>query len=170
MPGILTFFLASSHGPRTIALAPRLPRCETSLFPARSRTIATGPFPGRTGVDAQTLTDERMWNDLETEVRPLLAVIKSALSESIFGPGDSVTDLMDAVPIDTCIRLAEVWSAAAGGTSGDDLLARFPPEEQFILELVTSVFAPQHPAAPGRSGPAYLDRLLDEAVLTPPPL
>src|SRR5205814_3298195 len=92
-----------------------------------------------------------MWNDLEAEVRPLVAVIRSALSERIFGPGDSVSDLMDTVPIDTCVRLAEVWSAATGGNPPHALLARFGPEEQFILELVSSVFAPQRPATPGRS-------------------
>lgn len=119
---------------------------------------------------AQTLTDERMWNDLEAEVRPLVAVIRSALSERIFGPGDSVSDLMESVPIDTCTRLADVWSAAAIGTPTDAFLARFGPEEQFILELVTSVFAPQRAAASGRPTPRNLGRLLDDSVVTPPPL
>jgi hypothetical protein len=110
-----------------------------------------------------------MWNDLEAEVRPLVAVIRSALSERIFGPGDSVSDLMESVPMDTCARLAEVWSQGTGGAPADALLARFGPEEQFILELVTSVFAPQRPAA-GRPTPGNLGRLLDETVVTPPPL
>lgn len=118
---------------------------------------------------AQTLTDERMWTELEAEARPLLAVIRSALSERIFGPGDSVSDLMESVPIDTCARLAEVWTAATGGTTPDGLLARFGPEEQFILELVTSIFAPQRPTA-GRPDVGSLGRLLDETVVTPPPL
>jgi hypothetical protein len=111
-----------------------------------------------------------MWNDLEAEVRPLVAVIKSAMSERIFGPGDSVSDLMETVPIDTCTRLAEVWSAATGGYPADGLLARFGPEEQFILELVTSVFAPQRPAVPGRLAQDKLGRLLDDPLVTPPPL
>jgi hypothetical protein len=118
---------------------------------------------------AQTLTDERMWNDSEGEIRPLLAVIRSAMSERIFRPGDSVADLMEAVPVDTCTRLAEVWTAMTGGIPSDALLARFGPEEQFILELVTSVFAPQRPA-PGRPDPGHLGRLLDETAVTPPPL
>jgi hypothetical protein len=119
---------------------------------------------------AQTLTDERMWNDLEAEVRPLVAVIRSALSERIFGPGDSVCDLMESVPIDTCVRLADVWSAATGCTPSDALLARFGPEEQFILELVTSVFVPQRPVNAARAHLGSLGRLLDETAVTPPPL
>lgn len=119
---------------------------------------------------AQTLTDERMWNDLQTEVRPLLAVIRSALSERIFKAGDSVSDLMATVPIDTCARLAEVWTAAVGNRQPEPLLKLFDPEEQFILELVTSVYAPQWPSVPGRTAPAGLGRLLDDVVATPPPV
>ena len=71
--------------------------------------------------------------------------------------------------VDTCVRLAEVWSAATAGSPPDALLARFGPEEQFILELVSSVFAPQRPT-PGGADAGRLGRLLDETAVTPPPL
>ena len=120
---------------------------------------------------AYTLTDERMWKDLEAKALPLIAVIKSAMSDRIFGPGDSVSDLMDTVPIDTCAQLAAVLTdAAAAGVPADLLAARFGPEEQFIIELVTSVFAPSGPLAPGRPDSGGLGRLLDPTVVTPPPL
>jgi hypothetical protein len=112
-----------------------------------------------------------MWHDLEGKALPLIVIIKSALSECIFRPGDSVSDLMDGIPIDTCARLASVLSdAAAMGVSADLLAARFGPEERFIIELVASLFAPYGPSVPGRPDPAILGRLLDPAAVTPPPL
>src|SRR5262245_8978119 len=102
---------------------------------------AQGGRPGVLGVDAErTLQAERMWKELEARALPLISIIKSALSECIFGPGDSVSDLMETVPIDTCARLAAVLAdAAAVGIPADLVVTRFGPEEQFIIELVTSV-------------------------------
>lgn len=114
----------------------------------------------------QTLTDERMWTELETEIRPLVGVIRSALSERIFGPGDSVSDLLATVPIDTGARLADLWAAAGRRGSVSARLARFDPEEQFILELVTSVYSPRRPASPRFESAG----LLDDVAVTPPPL
>lgn len=113
------------------------------------------------------LTDERMWTDLEAEVRPLMATIRVALTEVMAAPTqDMVGRFLDVAPVEACVRLAEAWAIAeAVGVPTDRVKARFDAEDQFLIELVTSVYTAA--ARPRRDTGEFMDlpelaRLLDE--------
>lgn len=113
------------------------------------------------------LMDERMWTDLEAEIRPLMAIIRVALTEVLAAPTqDTVGRFLDLAPVEACVRLAEAWAVAEGiGVPMQQLKAKFDAEDQFLIELVTSVYTAA--AKPRRDTSEFVDlpelaRLLDE--------
>jgi hypothetical protein len=107
-----------------------------------------------------------MWTDLEAEIRPLMAVIRVALTEVMAAPTqDTVACFLNAAPVESCVRLAEAWAVAeAVGVPTQQLKAKFDAEDQFLIELVTSVYTASKPK---RDTGDFLDmpelaRLLDE--------
>lgn len=84
----------------------------------------------------------RMLADLEREVRPLLTDILAGLSDLLNDDGnDSVRRFLADAPVDLCVRLADTWALAADlGLNPTQLMPRFSPEEQFLLELVTAIY------------------------------
>ena len=101
----------------------------------------------------------RMLTDFEREVRPLLADILASLTDLLDG-GDSVRRFLADAPVELCIRLADTWALATDlGLEPLQLLPRFSPEEQFLLELVTAIYT-----AGRASGPPSDSFDLDELV------
>lgn len=115
-------------------------------------------------------TTERLLADLEGEVRPLLTEVHSALGELMGTPGGAAAGRFLAVaPIGSCVRLAEAWAAAReAGLPTDHVRARFDPDDQVLIDIVTSVYASARPGGPVEAAVPELARLLDEA--TPPPV
>jgi hypothetical protein len=114
------------------------------------------------------LTDERLLADLESEVRPLVAAVWTALGELIAPGGESALRFLDAAPAEECVRLAGAWAGArAIGLDTDAVKARFSPEEQLVIEIVAAVYAPP---PPGSADLPALGSLLDEPPITPPPV
>jgi hypothetical protein len=115
------------------------------------------------------LTDERLLADLETEVRPLVDVIRPAVADSVNAPGGEAARLiLNAAPAAECVQLAGVWAGArAIGLDTDRVMARFGPEDQMLIELVAAAYAPPPPSSANLPS---LDRLLDDSGLTPPPV
>jgi hypothetical protein len=91
-----------------------------------------------------------MLADLEREVRPLLADILASLSDLLDDHGnDTVRRFLADAPVDLCVRLADTWALAADlGLDPRQLMPRFSPEEQFLLELVTAIYTAGRPAGP----------------------
>lgn len=113
-----------------------------------------------------SLMDERMWTDFEAEIRPLMAIIRVALTEVMAAPTqDTVGCFLNVAPVEACVRLAEAWAVAEGmGVPTKQLKAKFDAEDQFLIELVTSVYTA---AKPKRDTGEFMDmpelaRLLDE--------
>jgi hypothetical protein len=113
---------------------------------------------------AQTLTDERMLDELEAEVRPLLTAVRVALGDLLTTSGkETLTQFLADAPVEACVRLGEVWDMARVlGVATDRAKARFGPEDQFLIEFVTTVYGPPSPGTPTNL-PA-LGNLLDEAA------
>ena len=102
----------------------------------------------------------RLLADLEREVRPLLADILASLTDLLDDGGDSVRRFLADAPVELCIRLADTWALATDlGLEPLQLLPRFSPEEQFLLELVTAIYT-----AGRASGPPSDSFDLDELV------
>lgn len=108
---------------------------------------------------------DRMLTDLEAEVRPLVGAVRVALAEVMAAaPHDAAGRFLALAPVDACVRLADVWAVAeAVGVPTAAVRDRFGPEDQFLIDIVTSVYTA---ARPGQ-GPADADlpelaRLLDE--------
>lgn len=116
-------------------------------------------------LDTPIGTDERMLADLEAEVRPLVAVVRTALADAIAAPAaDGAGRLLAAAPVDACVRLADAWAVAhAVGLKPDRVRDRFDPEGQFVIDLVTSVYAAARPGSGAHPDLPELARLLDEA-------
>ncbi|OWK36312.1 hypothetical protein [Fimbriiglobus ruber] len=110
-----------------------------------------------------TLTEERMSADLEAEVRPLIGSLRTALVGVMAASGtDSVSRFLSDAPVEACVRLADVWAVATAiGVPTDQVKARFSPEEQFLIEIVTSVYSAARPTQNFGDLPE-LARLLDE--------
>lgn len=110
-------------------------------------------------------TDARMLADLEAEVRPLVATVRTALADTITAPGpDGVARMLTAAPVDACVRLADAWAVAcAVGLRPDRVKARLDPEDQFVIDLVTSVYTAARPGVIAHPDLPELARLLDEA-------
>ena len=111
---------------------------------------------------------QRMLSDLEGELRPLLAAIRSALNDLLAASGhDSLDRFLSVAPVEACVRLADTWAMAAGiGLDPHALKERFSPEEQFLIELVTAIYTAGHPACVGAEFDDLpeLMRLLDETA------
>ena len=90
----------------------------------------------------QSLMDERMLVELETEMRPLIETIRQELSSLMSASGqETVERFFSIAPVEACMRLANAWALAV--TMGHDMHAfreRFDMEEQFLIELVTSIY------------------------------
>jgi hypothetical protein len=86
--------------------------------------------------------------DLEAELRDLLGEILVGLSDLLDGTGgDSVRRFLADAPANQCVRLADAWALAGElGLDPAQLLPRFTPEEQFLVELVTAIYTAGHPA------------------------
>ena len=117
--------------------------------------------------DTRTLPDDRLLANLEAEVRPLVAAVRTALGELIAPGGESAERFLDAAPAEACVTLAGVWAGArAMGLDVERVKARFGPEDQLLIEIVAAVYAPPPPSS--AELPA-LDQLLNEPT-TPPPV
>jgi hypothetical protein len=108
--------------------------------------------------------DERMMAELEVEARPLVAAVREALADLLTCSGkDTLNRLLAAAPVEACVRLADVWTMAqALGVPTDRVKDRFGPEDQFLIEFVTTVYAPPQPGTPTEM-PA-LGGLIDETA------
>ena len=95
-------------------------------------------------------TRHRLLADFEREVRPLLADILASLSDLLTDDGgDTVRHFLADAPVDLCVRLADSWALATDlGLEPLQLLPRFSPEEQFLLELVTAIYTAGRAAGP----------------------
>lgn len=95
-------------------------------------------------------TQHRMLGEFEREVRPMLADILAGLSDLLDdGGGDTVRRFLADAPTDLCVRLADAWALATDlGLEPLQLMPRFTPEEQFLLELVTAIYTAGRTAGP----------------------
>ena len=103
-------------------------------------------------------TDDAPTASLLVESLPLLVMIRQSLSELQGVCGRETLDrILDLAPLDACVKLADVWSMAALiGVDTVALKRRLDPEDQFVLEFVTTIYAA------GRSASA--DGRTDEAL------
>ena len=93
-------------------------------------------------------TQQRLLNDFEREVRPMLADILSGLAD-LLDDDDTVHRFLSDAPTDLCVRLADAWALATDlGLEPLQLMPRFTPEEQFLLELVTAIYTAGRTAGP----------------------
>lgn len=115
-------------------------------------------------IDPHLPADDRMLADLEAEVRPLVAEVRTAIADAITAPAaDGAGRLLAAAPVDACVRLADAWAVAhAVGLRPDRVRDRFDPEDQFVIDLVTSVYAAARPGTGPHPDLRELARLLDE--------
>jgi len=95
-------------------------------------------------------TRHRLLADFEREVRPLLADILASLSDLLDDDGgDTVRRFLADAPTELCLRLADTWTLAADlGLDPEQLMPRFTPEEQFLVELVTAIYTAGRAAGP----------------------
>ncbi len=95
-------------------------------------------------------TLHRMLGDFEREIRPMLADILAGLSDLLDDEGgDTVRRFLSDAPTDLCVRLADAWALATDlGLEPLQLMPRFTPEEQFLLELVTAIYTAGRVAGP----------------------
>ena len=122
---------------------------------------------------APTPRQQRMLDELETEVRQLLGDILACLSDLLTGSGhETVRRFLSDAPVHLCVRLADTWVLAGElGLEPVQLTPRFSPEEQFLIELVTAIYAAGRPLHPRPE--AYdlgelvglLDETFDDALL-----
>jgi len=86
--------------------------------------------------------DDTMSLGLLEEVVPLLAVVRTSLSELRNAHGRETLDrFFESAPLDACVRLADIWSmAAAVGVDMETIRNRFDPEDQFLIDLVTTIY------------------------------
>jgi hypothetical protein len=105
-----------------------------------------------------------MLAELEAEVRPLLDEVRATLGDMLTTSGkDTLTRFLADAPVEACIRLGEVWDMAQSlGVPTEQVKARFNPEDQFLVDFVTTVYGPPSPGTP-TDLPA-LGALLDEPV------
>jgi hypothetical protein len=113
------------------------------------------------------LTDERLLVDLEKQVRPLVAAARTALGE-LTAPGrEAAARFLDAAPAEECVRLAGIWAGAnAIGLNTAKVKARFSPEDQMLIEIVVSLYAPPPPSSMELP---TLGSLLEDLGGVPPP-
>ena len=95
-------------------------------------------------------SQHRMLANFEREVRPMLADILASLSDLLDDDGgDTVRRFLADAPTDLCVRLADAWALATDlGLEPTQLMPRFTPEEQFLLELVTAIYTAGRAAGP----------------------
>ena len=95
-------------------------------------------------------TRYRLLTDFECEVRPLLADILASLSDLLDGDdGDTIHRFLADAPTELCLRLADTWALAVDlGLDPEQLMPRFSPEEQFLIELVTAIYTAGRNAGP----------------------
>lgn len=95
-------------------------------------------------------SQHRMLANFEREVRPMLADILASLSDLLDDDGgDTVRRFLADAPTDLCVRLADAWALATDlGLEPTQLMPRFSPEEQFLLELVTAIYTAGRTAGP----------------------
>jgi hypothetical protein len=113
------------------------------------------------------LTDERLLVELEKQVRPLVAAARTALIE-LTAPGrDAAVRFLDAAPTAECVRLAGIWAGAtAMGLDTARVKARFSPEDQMLIEIVVSLYAPPPPSS--MELPTLGSLLEDPGAASPP--
>ena len=114
----------------------------------------------------QSLMDERMLVDLESEVRPLVETIRIALISLMTATGqETVEKFFSIAPVEACVRLADAWAfALAVGLDMGSFRERFDLEEQFLIDLVTAIYTDALPAHAGiLSDLPELARLIDES-------
>jgi hypothetical protein len=95
----------------------------------------------------------------EHELRSLLSAVHLRLADSVYEPktgSESVSRFLAEAPVDACMKLADTWVRAIDKGFPTD---RFTAEEQFMLEMVTAIYA-EPSAAPGTA--AVFARLLNE--------
>ena len=94
-------------------------------------------------------TRYRLLADFEREVRPMLADILASLSDLLDDDGDAVRRFLADAPTELCLRLADAWTLAEDlGLDPAQLMPRFSPEEQFLIELVTAIYTAGRTAGP----------------------
>jgi hypothetical protein len=93
-------------------------------------------MPGTTG-------RYQMLSDLEAELRGLLEAIRFSLEDLSAASGqETLNRFFDMAPVEACVRLADIWAIAEGiGLMPETLKSRFTAEEQFLLEIVTSIYS-----------------------------
>ncbi len=86
-------------------------------------------------------TDERVLAGLEAELRPLVDTVRAALADVLTAPDPDAARFLADSPVTVCVRLTEVWARAqACGATARKLLARFPADDQLLIEMVTGVY------------------------------
>jgi len=112
-------------------------------------------------------TDERLLADLESKVRPLVAAARTALGELIAPGQEAPARFLDAAPTEECVRLAGVWAGATAiGLDTEQVKARFVPEDQMLIEIVTTLYAPPPPSSVEL--PTLGSLLEDSGAISPP--
>jgi hypothetical protein len=119
-------------------------------------------------VDASRgLKDERLLADLESEVRPLVAAARTALGALIAPGREAAARFLDAAPTAECVQLAGVWAGAnAIGLDTERVKALFCPEDQMLIEIVTTLYAPPPPSS--MELPTLGSLLEDSGAISPP--
>jgi len=86
-------------------------------------------------------TDERVLAGLEAELRPLVETVRIALEDVLTAPDPNAARFLSDSPVVVCMRLTEVWSRAQScGVTAGKLLARFPADDQLLIEMITGVY------------------------------
>jgi len=78
---------------------------------------------------------------LVAEMKPLVETVRLALADVLTAPDANAARFFSDSPVAVCMRLTEVWSEAhANGIPSGRLLARFPADDQLLIEMVTGVY------------------------------
>ena len=96
---------------------------------------------------------------LEAEILPLLARVRTAVADPLFGPGrDALRRFLSDAPVGVCVRLYEAWQTATGAGDPVQVVAgRLTPENRFILDLVTTIYSVPDPADATSQFPDYAE-------------
>jgi hypothetical protein len=92
----------------------------------------------------ETVSTQDIVNRFESQIRPIVFALRESLEEQIFAdsPNHSVQAILQNAPVDLCIQLADVWnSMRAVGLNNKEILNRFDPTEQFIIEMVDEMYS-----------------------------
>lgn len=100
-------------------------------------------MPERANVPKSSPSDDPMTQSLIDEATPLLAAIRAALAELQHARGRETLDrFFNLAPLEACVHLADVWSMAEiAGIDTASLRLRFDVEDQFLIDLVTTIYS-----------------------------